>query len=136
MLRSNEKEYYKYKRPEDQDNGTAASSPEDQCNGTVAARPEGQGSEIAAHSRVHIPASPLVQPPLSCPMRAGMRLDEQEWWGSAFENGVEVQTGTQPANFVRVWRKNYHQGLEHQRTLQNAGMNGSNGSSSEVNFIP
>ena len=65
-----------------------------------------------------------------------MRLDEQEWWGSAFENGVEVQSGTQPANFVRVWRENFHQGLEHQRTVQNAGMNGSNGLSSEVNFIP
>ena len=69
-------------------------------------------------------------------MRAGMRLDEQEWWGSAFENGVEVQTGTQPANFVRVWRENFHQGLERQRTVQNAGMNGSNGLSAEVNFIP
>ena len=65
-----------------------------------------------------------------------MRLDEQEWWGSAFENGVEVQTGTQPANFVRVWRENFHQGLEHQRSVQNAGMNGSNGLSTEVNFIP
>ena len=65
-----------------------------------------------------------------------MRLDEQEWWGSAFENGVEVQTGTQPANFVRVWRENFHQGLERQRTVQNAGMNGSNGLSAEVNFIP
>ena len=65
-----------------------------------------------------------------------MRLDEQEWWGSAFENGVEVQTGTQPANFVRVWRENFHQGLERQRTVQNAGMNGSNGLSTEVNFIP
>jgi len=37
--------------------------PEGQDSGKAAAQPEGQGSELAACSRVHIPASPPAQPP-------------------------------------------------------------------------